>query len=44
MARHCAERGWFMSFAGVVTYKNNDALREALAVVPDDLVLVEKTP
>lgn len=41
MARHCAERGWFMSFAGVVTYKNNDSLREALRVVPDDLVLVE---
>ena len=41
MARHCAERGWFMSFAGVVTYKNNDGLREALRVVPDDLVLVE---
>ena len=41
MARHCAERGWFMSFAGVVTYKNNDALREALRAVPDDLVLVE---
>ena len=41
MARHCAERGWFMSFAGVVTYKNNESLREALRVVPDDLVLVE---
>ena len=41
MAAHCAERGWFMSFAGPVTYKANDGLREALAVVPDDLLLVE---
>jgi TatD DNase family protein len=41
MARHCAERGWFMSFAGVVTFASNDALREALVEVPDDLVLVE---
>ena len=41
MARHCAERGWFMSFAGPVTYKANDALRAALREVPDDLLLVE---
>lgn len=41
MARHCAERGWFMSFAGVVTFASSDSLREALAVVPDELVLVE---
>ena len=30
-----------MSFAGVVTFASNDALREALVEVPDDLVLVE---
>ena len=41
MARHCAERGWFMSFAGPITYKANDALRAALDVVPDALLLVE---
>jgi len=41
MAEHCAERGWFMSFAGPITYKANDGLRAALAVVPDDLLLVE---
>lgn len=41
MAAHCAQRGWFMSFAGPVTYKANDSLRAALAVVPDDLLLVE---
>lgn len=41
MARVCADHGWFMSFAGPVTYKANDGLREALAVVPDALLLVE---
>lgn len=41
MARYCAQRGWYMSFAGVVTFKNADTLREALLEVPDDLVLVE---
>jgi TatD DNase family protein len=41
MAQACAEQGWYMSFAGVLTFKNNDALREALAIVPDDLLLVE---
>ena len=41
MASYCAERGWYMSFAGVITFKNADDLREALRVVPDDLVLVE---
>lgn len=41
MARHCAERGWYLSFAGPITYKANESLREALAVVPDDLVLIE---
>lgn len=41
MAEYCAERGWFMSFAGVVTYKNNDSLREACLAVPDNLLLVE---
>ncbi|GEB49428.1 MULTISPECIES: TatD family hydrolase [Streptomyces] len=41
MARHCAERGWFMSFAGNVTFKNAQPLRDALAVAPPELVLVE---
>lgn len=41
MAEHCADRGWYMSFAGPITYKANDELRAALAVVPDDLLLVE---
>lgn len=41
MARECASRGWYMSFAGVVTFKNAESLREALDVVPDQLLLVE---
>ncbi len=41
MASYCAGRGWYLSFAGPVTYKANDSLREALAVVPDELLLVE---
>lgn len=41
MARVCADKGWFMSFAGVVTFKNAESLREALDQVPDQLLLVE---
>jgi TatD DNase family protein len=41
MARTCAEHGWLMSFAGPVTFKPNGALREAAAVAPLDLLLVE---
>lgn len=41
MARYCAERGWYLSFAGVVTFKNADPLRAALAVAPLDRLLVE---
>jgi len=35
------ERGWYCSFAGNVTYPANEALREAAAKVPDELILVE---
>ena len=41
MAEHCAGRGWWLSFAGTVTFKNATGLREALAVTPLDRVLVE---
>lgn len=36
-----AERGWYCSFAGNVTYPSASALREAAAEVPDHLLLVE---
>ncbi|MET8326325.1 TatD family hydrolase [Streptomyces sp. NPDC005181] len=41
MARICADAGYFMSFAGNVTFKNAQPLRDALAVAPIELVLVE---
>ncbi|MFF8728195.1 TatD family hydrolase [Streptomyces sp. NPDC015171] len=41
MAGICAREGYFMSFAGNVTFKNAQNLRDALAVAPLELVLVE---
>ena len=41
MAERCAARGYWMSFAGPVTFKNADGLRAALAVAPMDRLLVE---
>ena len=40
-AEACLERGFWLSFAGTVTFKNAGALREALLVVPRDRLLVE---
>jgi len=40
-ARACLDRGAFLSFAGTVTFKNNDHLRDALALTPLDRILVE---
>ncbi len=40
-ARVCADRGWFMSFAGNITIKRNQHLRDALAFAPAELLLVE---
>jgi len=41
LARACVERGWFVSFAGPVTYPKNETLRDAAIVVPIDRILVE---
>ena len=41
MARECVERGYFLSFAGTVTFKNATGLRNALAVTPMENLLVE---
>ena len=41
MARNCVERGYYLSFAGTVTFKNAKGLRDALSVTPLDRVLVE---
>jgi TatD DNase family protein len=40
-ARACLDRGAYLSFAGTVTFKNAQPLRDALAVTPQDRVLVE---
>jgi TatD DNase family protein len=41
MARFCAERGWYLSFAGTLTFRNAGALRDAVRAIPLDRVLVE---
>jgi TatD DNase family protein len=40
-ARQCADAGYTMSFAGNVTFKNAQELRDAVAVAPLDQLLVE---
>lgn len=40
-AREVASRGWYLSFAGTVTFKNAVALREALEVIPRAQILLE---
>ena len=40
-ARACLDRGAWLSFAGTVTFKNAEPLRDALRVTPRDRVLVE---
>lgn len=41
MARECVRRGYSLSFSGTVTFKNARHLRNALAVVPTEHLLVE---
>ncbi len=41
IARECAARGWYLSFAGNVTYPKNAHLREAAAAVPLGRLLTE---
>ncbi len=40
-ARECLDRGAYLSFAGTVTFKNAENLREALRIAPADRILVE---
>jgi len=40
-ARECLDRGWYLSFAGTVTFANAPGLRETAALVPSDRLLVE---
>ncbi len=41
IANECVARGWFLSFAGNLTYPANEHIRAAAASVPLDRVLVE---
>ncbi len=41
MAVELTRRGWYISFSGVVSFKNARKSREAAAVVPQDKILIE---
>jgi TatD DNase family protein len=41
MAKECVSKGYFLSFAGTVTFKNAPELRQAAEFVPIELMLVE---
>jgi TatD DNase family protein len=41
LAKACAEHGYVMSFAGTVTFKSAEPLREAARIAPPELLLVE---
>lgn len=40
-ARECLDRGAYLSFSGIVTFKNADDLREAARICPADRLLIE---
>ncbi|MFC5500831.1 TatD family hydrolase [Lysinimonas soli] len=40
-AKYVADQGWYLSFAGTVTFKNAEPLREALEVIPRSRILIE---
>ena len=40
-ARRALDRGCYLSFSGIVSFKNADALRDAARITPDDRILVE---
>jgi len=40
-ARKLLDLGAYLSFSGIVTFKNSASLREALRIVPDDRLLIE---
>lgn len=41
MAKICVDRGYILSFAGTLTFKNAPQLREAVKIVPANQLLVE---
>ncbi len=40
-ARHCLDRGFYISFSGILTFRNAGEIRDAAAIVPLDRILVE---
>lgn len=41
MAKECVRKGFYLSFAGTLTFKNAPELREAIREVPPELLLAE---
>lgn len=41
MARRCVDGGWLLSLSGTVSFRNARALREAVALIPPEQLLVE---
>jgi TatD DNase family protein len=41
LAKICKEQGWYTSFAGNITIKRNQHLRDSLKIMPIDKILVE---
>ena len=41
MARELVKRGWYISFSGVVTFKNATRVREVVKTIPLDRILIE---
>ncbi|WP_297526980.1 TatD family hydrolase [Thiohalobacter sp.] len=41
MARQALDLGFYISFSGIVTFRNADSLRDVARRVPEDLILVE---
>jgi TatD DNase family protein len=41
MARKCVEMGFYLSFAGPLTYPKNEALRDIARTLPIDIMLIE---
>lgn len=41
LARRCLDLGLYISFAGMVTFKKSEELRQVAATIPDDRILIE---
>ena len=41
LAQICSDNGWYMSFAGNITIKRNQHLRDSLKIAPKELILIE---